>query len=110
NCPEVMSPDGNLLMNRKLDGVDILDTATGKIRASYSGELGFSCVFTQDSKILAIAGRPNLATSKDSVHGVRLVDTATGKLISLIKTDHPFFWLFAFSRDGRMLATGHKDA
>jgi hypothetical protein len=105
-----MSPDGNLLVREKLNGVDILDTATGKIRASYTGEIGYSHAFTPDSKIFAIAARSDFPPSKDSVYGVHLVDATDGKLISLIKTDDPFFSHFTFSRDGRMLATAHKDA
>jgi WD40 repeat protein len=110
--PAVMSPDGNLMVSPKLNGADILDTATGQIRASYSGEVevGWRSVFTPDSKILAIAARAEFPPSKDSVYGVHLIDAADGKLISMIKTEHPFFSLFAFSRDGRMLATAHKDA
>jgi RNA polymerase sigma factor (sigma-70 family) len=107
-CIRVISPDANLLVNVTNDGLEICDTWTGKIRAIYSGYTGWPCVFSRDSKILAIPGHH--APLKDRVSGVRLVDAATGKLISLIKTDQPDFYLFAFSRDGRMLATAHKHA
>jgi RNA polymerase sigma factor (sigma-70 family) len=109
-CPTTMSPNGNLLVSRKLNGLDFLDTWTGKIRSSYSGEVSYSCVFSPDSRILAIPTRPELPPSKDSIYGLHLVDIADGKKISFIKTNHPLFQLFAFSRDGRMLATAHKDA
>jgi WD40 repeat protein len=109
-CPTALSPDGNLLVSYTPKGLEIRDTWTGKIRATYSGEVGASCAFSPDSKILAITTRPELPPSEKGVYGLRLVNAADGKLISLIKTDDSLTSLFAFSADGRMLATAHKDA
>jgi WD40 repeat protein len=107
--PRVMSPDGNLLVSETPNGLEIRDTWTGKIRATYSGEVEHARVFSPDSKILAITTRPEFPPSEKGVYGVRLVNAADGKVISLIKTDEDLSSLCAFSADGRMFATSDKN-
>ena len=57
-----------------------------------------SAIFSPDGKLVALAG----------YSGLTLWDTASGRPVRSL-TQRPYFTANAFSEDGRMMVTGHKD-
>jgi WD40 repeat protein len=58
-----------------------------------------SAIFSPDGKIVALIPYSS---------GIALWDTASGRLLRSL-TQRPYFMASAFSEDGRMMMTGHKD-
>ena len=57
-----------------------------------------SATFSPDGKLVALSG----------YSGLTLWDTASGRPVRSL-TQRPYFTANAFSEDGRMMVTGHKD-
>lgn len=95
------SPDGATLALRTLDGISLLDVATGGVRdvlADSTEEIeGRGVAFSPDGSLLA-------TTFWNGEEGLRIWDLAAGQLQSTISTQRaPWYW--AFSPDGETLAT-----
>jgi len=90
------SPDGKKLASGSPGRVRLWDVATGKMFFERD-KTGSAVAFTRDGR---------LAAGGSNSYGVQFLDLATGKTLrSIEKVKHNAF-CFAFSRDGKLLASG----
>jgi WD40 repeat protein len=93
-----LSPDGKLLATPSQFTIKLWDVQSGKVKRTFN-EFVSALVFLPDGQTLA--GRLN--------NEVKLIDLKTGKVKRTLKTgEHTWSW--AFSRDGKTLATGSGEA
>jgi len=111
-----LSPDGSTVALWDINQLSIEDALTDKTHAFVKADLGTRIAYSPDGKYLAA---PNLKPKTKSdmeadvpwvkrVDGIRFIRVEDGKVSFQIKT--PSFEHFAFSRDGKMVATVHNDA
>jgi RNA polymerase sigma factor (sigma-70 family) len=114
----VLSPDGTTVALWNIQELRIEDALVDKSRTSVKGDFGgLNCNhYSPDGKFLAVTTlkpekesdrQPNVPWEK-RVDGIRFFRVEDGKESFQIKT--PPFDHFAFSRDGKTLATVHDDA
>lgn len=107
----VFSPDGKSFYASSFGEIAEVDVATGKlIRKLAAGSLAIgSFCLSPDGKTLAVA-RGMLYTVVPSDEGVvELWDVASGELKTTLAREYGDAMNVAFSPDGRMLATGHRN-
>jgi WD40 repeat protein len=97
------TPDGKGLLVSTRTGLVIQDTVTGTERTKFPENLRGWVAFSSDGKLLAVFG------SWGGGEGVlRVLKTATGREYLCLRTEP--FGPFAFSPEGRMLATADTEA
>jgi sugar lactone lactonase YvrE len=88
------SPDGRLLASCGQDGVQLWDPATGQFKRTLEGHFS-GVAFSPDERLLAGCGV-----------GLHLWDPATGRIKRTLISVGLYLNTVAFSRDGRLLASG----
>src|SRR5207244_7167682 len=97
------SPDGKIRVVGTFTGLHLVDALTGKDIVSYSGRLmlGRTATFSRDGKLLFV-GRVD--------GSVRVLDTATGRVLRDVPGHSEPVYALALSADGKTLASGSNDS
>ena len=94
-----MSPSGRLLALAEVDGLRLIDVATGEVARLPSTSPSRALAFSRDGRRLGAA---------DYDGTVRIFDVPSGRVIAHVKHDI-IAMAIAFSGDGRLVITGSND-
>jgi WD40 repeat protein len=115
----VLSPDGSLLGAGTIDLTQwpgrerlfLWDVATGKeLSLPDAVKKCYPFAISSDGKLLALTDRTPGLNNRDTYNTVSIVEIATGQEIQRFKGHADGVTAAAFSRDGKLLATGGADA
>lgn len=100
------SPDGNVLAVGGYREVRLVDPASGKSLATFSGHADYvrSLAFSPDGKLLAAAGGPAQIGGE-----IKIWDMQTHQLVKTIEGHKDCIYSVAWSPDGKLIASGSYD-
>lgn len=112
----LFTPDGQTLISVSDDKtIRLWDVATGDLLRTLRGQMGegsegmlYAAALSPNGKVLAVGGYLSYANDKEYGR-IRLFDLDRGEQIGLLKGHTNVINALAFSRDGRLLASGSGD-